>query len=64
MEKIATEQKWIRCPYCGAKHSIHDDTANCEGVYLKCTRGCKRIFELVIKDGEQIKSNLSDGLSV
>lgn len=54
MEKIGTEQKWFHCPYCGAKHSIYDDAANCEGVYLKCTRGCKKTFELVIKDGEQV----------
>lgn len=54
MEKIGTEQKWFHCPYCGAKHSIYDDAANCEGVYLKCTRGCKKTFELVIEDGEQV----------
>ncbi len=54
MKKVAIEQKWIYCPYCGAKHSIYDDTANCYGVYLKCTRGCKKTFELVIKDGEQV----------
>lgn len=54
MIKVATERKWVRCPYCNAKHSVYDDTANCHGVFLKCTRGCKREFELIIEDGEQI----------
>ncbi|MBQ2973324.1 MAG: hypothetical protein IJE19_03120 [Clostridia bacterium] len=54
MNLISLERKWIYCPYCGAKHSIYDDTAECHGVFLKCVRGCKREFELVIKDGEQV----------
>lgn len=54
MRKIATERVWIKCPYCGAKHSIYDNAAECHGVYLKCTRGCKQEFELVIKDGKQV----------
>ena len=58
MKIVAIEQKWVRCPFCGAKHSIYDNTANCKGVFLKCTRGCKRIFELVIKDGEQVTRNI------
>lgn len=48
------EKKWVRCPYCGAKHSIYDNTAECHGVELKCTRGCGQIFELVIENGEQV----------
>ena len=54
LPKVATERKWIHCPYCGAKHSIYDNTANCYGVFLLCYRGCKKEFELIIKDGEQI----------
>ena len=54
MNHISLERKWIHCPYCGAKHSIYDDTAQCHGVFLKCSRGCKCEFELVIKDGEQV----------
>lgn len=46
--------KWIKCPHCGAKHSVYDNTAECHGVFLKCTRGCGQIFELVIEDGEQV----------
>lgn len=55
MIKAPTKRKWILCPYCGAKHSIYDDTAECHGVFLKCTRGCKCEFELVIHAGEQVK---------
>lgn len=54
LKKISFERKWIHCPYCGAKHSIYEDNAECKGVFLKCTRGCKNEFELVIKNGEQI----------
>jgi len=54
IDKVPTERKWIRCPYCGAKCSIYDDTADCHGVYLICTRKCKHEFELVIENGEQI----------
>ena len=49
-----TETKWARCTYCGAKHSLYNNMAECHGVFLKCTRGCKREFELVIREGEQI----------
>lgn len=51
---VPTERKWIICPYCKAKNSIYDNAANCNGVYLKCTRGCKKEFELVIEAGKQI----------
>lgn len=49
----AIERKWARCPFCGAKVTIYDNTASCRGVFVKCSRGCKREFELVIVDGEQ-----------
>lgn len=51
----ALRRDWILCPHCGAKHSIHDDRAECRGVFVKCTRGCGREFEIVIKEGKQIK---------
>lgn len=51
---VSTERMWIVCPYCGAKHSIYENTAECHGVFLKCTRGCKQEFELVIEDGKQV----------
>lgn len=49
-----TETMWAVCPYCGAKCVIIDNKANCHGVFLKCTRGCKNTFELKVKDGTQI----------
>jgi len=57
MEKIRIpplERKWVKCPYCGAKKTIYDNTANCSGVYEKCTRGCGREFEIRIINGKQV----------
>lgn len=48
---------WVRCPYCGAKVTIYDNAAECHGVFLKCSRGCKREFELVIHEGKQQLQN-------
>lgn len=48
------ERIWARCPHCGAKAIIFDNTATCSGVFLKCTRGCGREFELVIQNGKQV----------
>lgn len=45
---------WAVCPHCGMKTVIFDNTANCSGVHVKCTRGCKMVFELVIENGKQI----------
>ena len=49
----ALERKWARCPYCNAKVTIYDNTADCHGVFMKCSRSCKKVFELVIVNGEQ-----------
>lgn len=46
---------WVHCPHCGAKAVLHDNTANCSGVYIKCTRGCKKEFELKIINGKQVQ---------
>lgn len=54
MKKIATTRMWARCPHCGAKTVIYDNTSTCNGVWMKCTRGCHKEFELVIRDGKQI----------
>lgn len=51
---IDSGRKWFRCPNCGAKHSIFGKLAECKGVFLKCDRGCKQTFELVIENGKQI----------
>lgn len=47
-------REWVRCPHCGAKTVLYDNTANCSGVHIKCTRGCKREFELKIINGKQV----------
>lgn len=42
---------WLRCPHCGAKLILYDNTANCSGVFVKCRRGCGREIEVKIKQG-------------
>ena len=54
LPKAATKRKWAICPHCGAKAIIYDDAAECRGIWIKCTRGCKKEFELVVCNGEQI----------
>lgn len=56
MKPPETRRDWIRCTYCGAKASagLYGNHAVCSGVYTKCTRGCGKEFEIIIKDGEQI----------
>lgn len=53
--KPALQRIWARCPYCDAKTLLYDNTANCKGIFVKCTRGCKREFELIIINGKQCK---------
>ena len=60
---VGTETKWIRCPNCGAKHSLYSNTAECHGVFLKCTRGCKCEFELIIEKGDQMDPNTQKPLA-
>lgn len=55
MKKPETRREWVRCPYCGSKATgLYGDNAECEGVYSKCTRGCGKEFELIIKNGKQV----------
>ena len=54
VKKPPIERKWAFCPHCGAKTMLYDNTSNCNGVYIKCSRGCKQEFELVVKDGKQV----------
>ena len=44
---------WAKCPKCGSKTVLFDNTANASGIWLKCTRGCGTEFELIVRDGEQ-----------
>lgn len=53
--KPATVRLWARCPYCGAKTVLYDNTADSTGIWIKCTRGCKREFELRIRSGKQVQ---------
>lgn len=52
--KPPLEKKWVKCPFCDAKTILFDNTAECSGVYVKCTRGCKREFEVKITQGKQV----------
>lgn len=49
-----TEKRWLLCPYCKAKTILYDNTAECRGVHIKCTRGCKAEFEVKIQNGKPI----------
>lgn len=57
MIKLETSRKWVRCPYCKAKVLIYNDIAECSGVFPVCTRGCRKQFELIIRNGEQVFSD-------
>ena len=54
--KVPTKRIWAKCPNpeCGAKVILYDDTANCSGIWCKCTRKCGLEFELIVVDGKQI----------
>lgn len=56
IQKPPIERAWVRCTHCGAKVFLFDNTAVCKGVYAKCTRGCKKVFEVIIQDGKQVNS--------
>lgn len=45
---------WIKCQYCGMKYCLADNKAECRGIFVKCTRGCGREFQIIVKDGKQI----------
>ena len=45
--KIPTERKWYRCPYCGKKLLIFNDTAECDGEIINC-RECRREVKIKI----------------
>lgn len=49
----ARRRSWVICPYCKAKFALHDNKAECRGVFVKCTRGCGKEFEIIIVNGKQ-----------
>lgn len=54
IQKPPLERKWAKCPNCGAKTILYDNTAECRGVFIKCSRGCKKEFEIKIINGKQV----------
>lgn len=49
-----TSRAWVKCPHCGARFCLADNRAECRGVYAKCTRGCGKEFQIIIKGGKQV----------
>lgn len=45
--QIPTERKWYICPYCGKNLVIHEDTAVCKGVFIRC-KECRKEVEIKI----------------
>lgn len=49
--------KKIRCPCCGWETATvqYKNDANCAGIWTVCkNKNCKKSFEIIIIDGEQI----------
>lgn len=51
MKRPPLERGWVVCT-CGKKLLLHDNTAQCSGVYIKC-RQCGKELNIKIKDGKQ-----------
>lgn len=41
------KRKWCRCPKCGTKLAIVDNTTRCSNLYIKC-RTCKNEIRIEI----------------
>lgn len=48
LKKPPLERTWYKCPHCGKKLVIYDNTASCNGVFIYC-KGCKGEIEINIK---------------
>lgn len=49
MRKIPLlKREWYKCPDCGKKLAIYDNTASCSGVFIQCKK-CKKEIEIIIK---------------
>lgn len=48
LKRPPLERMWYRCPHCGAKLAVYDNTASSAGVFIKC-RTCKQEVEITIK---------------
>ncbi|MRM91174.1 hypothetical protein EAI28_22885 [Faecalicatena contorta] len=47
LDKPPLTRRWYRCPNCGTKLAIYDNTAKASGVYVKC-RTCKKEVQIKI----------------
>ena len=48
MRKPVLYQEWYRCPECGQKLFLYDNTAQAHGIYVKCKK-CGSNVEVKIK---------------
>ena len=48
MKMIELRRDWYKCPHCGKNLLIYNNTAACEGVFIRC-KGCKKEVEIVIQ---------------
>lgn len=48
IKEIPIKKEWYRCPYCGTKLFVYDNTAKASGIFMKC-RTCKNEIEVKIK---------------
>jgi len=47
MFKMPVKKEWFKCPYCGKNAVLHDNTAKCRGVYMRCKK-CGKEIEIKI----------------
>lgn len=47
IKKPPLERKWFKCPFCGKKIAIYDNTAKSSGVFIVC-KNCKKEIEIKI----------------
>lgn len=40
-------RRWYKCPYCGKKLFVYDNTVKCKGIYLRC-RQCRKEIKITI----------------
>lgn len=58
-----THNKRVICPYCGYRLPIsYSSATNCRGLEVICKgRNCKRILNVIIEDGVQVKAIGKEG---
>lgn len=47
IKKPPLERKWFKCPHCGKRLVVYDNTAKSNGVFISCKK-CKREIEIRI----------------